>query len=751
MANDDGTLRTFRMINSIIAGMLSLVGSSLLIFTILRSKKKLSIPYRRIIFGICVFDVFQSLGSTTSTFLSPKELHRLSIGNTTTCDIQGLFLTVGAIGVPMYLCSLCTYYFCIIRLNMRKLTFKKIEPYLHAVPILYSLFCGVFALTNQYINNAGLVCYVAPDPITCDIIPDEECTRGEGATQFRLHFLTFPTMAIFVIVCTIMSVITYWVRKLENSRKKYSFPRSTQTSVQLGYQSEASFDGGVEDSHERLSKKKGYQLLGLRIRNAIFFLRSRSSSSSTNNDEGSVHNNIPAEATHSALPTHSVSNRRRRSLRTKDRTTEIGAQAFLYVGSYVISYGFVWTQSLYMVVLKMRPPLAIMVLASIFFPLQGFINMFIYCRPHIVSLQKDFPDEYNWFQAFVRVLKSGGDDPLTPQERRLNSMQMARSRSHHSFKTNNSSNNNNSIEMDNKSGFGLSQDEMSGKRSSTMFTIDSENQSGEESFRRPSYQFKPGYHFDSDYHFKLSKKLDSSESDGGEETNLGIPMGIMDEMAGNENDEMAGNENVMPEVSFLDESSSNCPSSEFDNCRSKSFQPDSREEDLWNGDDSDALHKPPKHANGISTSTTDDGSSENENEVDNGECNCDDVPSVGSVPESLQNIVRGAEQFIDETLDEFLTTAGREENRIDCNDSAEDFDIVTATAASTVTINTPLRNIIDSATTSTTSSTSSHMVDHEETATTDPIAASTTAQRRDDGPMIIDDRDTTIIEEASDA
>ena len=748
MADDDGTLRTFRMINSIIAGILSLVGSSLLIFTILRSKKKLSVPYRRIIFGICVLDVFQSLGSTSSIFLSPKELHihRLSIGNVTTCDIQGLFLTIGAIGVPMYLCSLCTYYFCIIRLNMRKLTFKKIEPYLHTVPILYSLFCGVFALTNKYINNAGLVCYVAPDPITCDIIPEEKCTRGEGATQFRVNFLTFPTMAIFVIVCTTMSVITHWVRKLETRRKKYSFPRSTQSSVQLGYQSEASFDGGVEDPHGRLSKKKGHQLLGLRIKNAIFFWRSPSSSAS--NDEGSARNNIPAEASHSPLPTHSVSNRRRRSHRTTDRTREIGTQAFLYIGSYVVSYGFVWAQQLYNVVLKKPTPLAISVLASIFFPLQGFINMFVYCRPHIVSLQKDFPDEYNWFQAFVRVLKSGGDDPLTPQERRLNSMH--RVRSHHSFQTNNSSNN--PIEMDNNSDFGSShslpglelKDEMFGKRSSTSFRTDSESQSGEEPFRRPSYQFKPGYHFDSNYHFKLSKKLDSSESDGGKENNLGIPMGIMDETT--------GNENTIPEVSVPDESSSNCcPSSEFDNCRSKSFRPNLREEDYWNGDDSDELRKPPQDANGLSTRTTDDSSSDNEVavKVDNGKCNCDDASSVGSVPESLQNIVRGAEQVIDETLDAFLAMAGREENRINCDDNAEDFD--TVTAASTVTINAPLRNIIDTATTSNTSRTCSHIVDHEERTLNQPIAASTTAQRLDDGPVIVDDQDTTTEREASDA
>jgi hypothetical protein len=172
---------------------------------------------------------------------------------------------------------------------------------------------------------------------------------------------------------------------------------------------------------------------------------------------------------------------------------------------------------------------------------------------------------------------------------------------------------------------------------------------------------------------------------------------------------MAGDENVIPEVSFPDESSSNCPNSEFANCRSKSFQPDSREV-LRNGVDSDELRKPPIYVNDISTSTTKNSCNENEDEIDNDECKCDDVSSIGSVPESLENIVRDAEQVIDQSLDEFLTMADRiEEIKIDFDYNAEDFDTVTAT--STATINSALRNIIDSSTTST-SSTGSHIVDH---------------------------------------
>ena len=111
-------------------------------------------------------------------------------------------------------------------------------------------------------------------------------------------------------------------------------------------------------------------------------------------------------------------------------------QALLYVGSYVLSYGFVWAMSIYSLATKMPAPVALRFLSSIFFPLQGFVNIFIYCRPHVVSLRRDFPDDYSWFQAFKRVLKSGGDDPLTSQERRLSSMRRASSARRQSAMTN---------------------------------------------------------------------------------------------------------------------------------------------------------------------------------------------------------------------------------------------------------------------------------------------------------------------------
>ena len=365
---------------ALITSILSLSGSSLLIITILQSKKKLSVPYRRIIFGTSVFDLFQSAGLASQILMAPKGITRWSIGNTTSCEINGFFFAVGGNTIPYYLCSLCIFYFCIIRLNMKTHTFQRIEPFLHALPIIYGFFIGIYALANKYLNyfGASSLCYLSATPPTCEMIPDQECTRGEGAMKFRIFFCDLPAMIIFVIICFIMAVIAYSAYKIEKRNQRYLISSS------------------LSDSEHRSS---------LRI-----FSSKLSSTLKTILQINEVHDKNNDDGLEQAPSSTAVSNQTRRKLELDtSRTRETNKQALLYVGSYVLTYGLPVTQSFYVYTTKKDPPIALFYLMNIFLPMQGFINIFIYCRPHIVSLRKRYPDEYTWFQAFKVVLKSGGD------------------------------------------------------------------------------------------------------------------------------------------------------------------------------------------------------------------------------------------------------------------------------------------------------------------------------------------------------
>eukprot|EP00534_Pseudo-nitzschia_fraudulenta_P007193 CAMPEP_0201175518 /NCGR_PEP_ID=MMETSP0851-20130426/102026_1 /ASSEMBLY_ACC=CAM_ASM_000631 /TAXON_ID=183588 /ORGANISM="Pseudo-nitzschia fraudulenta, Strain WWA7" /LENGTH=87 /DNA_ID=CAMNT_0047458703 /DNA_START=20 /DNA_END=280 /DNA_ORIENTATION=+ len=86
-------------------------------------------------------------------------------------------------------------------------------------------------------------------------------------------------MAIFIVVCSVMAIITYTVKKTELRQRRYLFPRSCQHSL-----SESSVDGQVEESNE--------QQKGRGIINVLFHSRSQPSAITDPKDDD---NTIPAE------------------------------------------------------------------------------------------------------------------------------------------------------------------------------------------------------------------------------------------------------------------------------------------------------------------------------------------------------------------------------------------------------------------------------------------------------------------------
>lgn len=81
-------------VTSAIAGSLSSAASATIIVMILRSPTKLSSPFRRIIFGMSVYDVFQSISALLSLFLSPAGEKWGAFGNDGTCAFSGFFFQV---------------------------------------------------------------------------------------------------------------------------------------------------------------------------------------------------------------------------------------------------------------------------------------------------------------------------------------------------------------------------------------------------------------------------------------------------------------------------------------------------------------------------------------------------------------------------------------------------------------------------------------------------------------------------------
>lgn len=97
--------------------------------------------------------------------------------------------------------------------------------------------------------------------------------------------------------------------------------------------------------------------------------------------------------------------------REKSDEEKAAIHALLYMGTFFICYIF----SIVARIVKAsnsEEPFVLAFLTRTMVPLQGFLFIMVYCRPNVLSLRKNNPEQYSRLKAFWMVLKSGGDqDP----------------------------------------------------------------------------------------------------------------------------------------------------------------------------------------------------------------------------------------------------------------------------------------------------------------------------------------------------
>jgi len=252
----------------VISGFLSIMGSVTIVVMMLRSiGRRLSSTYGRLIFGMSCMDIMQSLAYCFSTLPSPRgsDLPWASYGTTLTCSIQGWFLFTGGVGTTIYYCSLCIYY--VLRIAKRGITEStiknKVEPFLHFLPLMYSITVGVFLGISKNLNNAGTVCWIAPLPLNCLQLDEVECIRGKDAYHYRIMLQGVPIIIVFFIVVICMMILICTVDRQANRIETYQRNRThvpVTSSVQQNRRRE-SFSGPRISS--MIQQKEDTRLQGL--------------------------------------------------------------------------------------------------------------------------------------------------------------------------------------------------------------------------------------------------------------------------------------------------------------------------------------------------------------------------------------------------------------------------------------------------------------------------------------------------------
>ena len=192
------------------SGGLSCISSAFIIYVILRSERKLSTIYHRLMFAMSCTDIMGSVAMGLTTLPMPREVSfhgwdGTKLGNIQTCEAQAFFFTFGIFAMFTYNITLCSYYTCAIAFKMKEDRIKKrVEPLFHMIPLLAGLTASVPPLFMQMYNPTGWDAW-------CTVAPNNELGRGvDIRVDIFVKSLILRMIAIMILAVIICFILIIW-------------------------------------------------------------------------------------------------------------------------------------------------------------------------------------------------------------------------------------------------------------------------------------------------------------------------------------------------------------------------------------------------------------------------------------------------------------------------------------------------------------------------------------------------------------
>eukprot|EP00591_Stephanopyxis_turris_P004904 CAMPEP_0195510654 /NCGR_PEP_ID=MMETSP0794_2-20130614/3236_1 /TAXON_ID=515487 /ORGANISM="Stephanopyxis turris, Strain CCMP 815" /LENGTH=162 /DNA_ID=CAMNT_0040638121 /DNA_START=170 /DNA_END=655 /DNA_ORIENTATION=+ len=139
---------------------LSIMGSGWIIWEVLRNDQKQSMINYRLLLGMSIYDIFQSLAYFMSSWAVPVGTERAygAAGTTGTCTAQGFFMQMG-VATLSYNMFIALYYFLYVRFDLTKRSLERIEVAMHVLSFLIPFISCVLVLEDQAFNFAFGMCW----------------------------------------------------------------------------------------------------------------------------------------------------------------------------------------------------------------------------------------------------------------------------------------------------------------------------------------------------------------------------------------------------------------------------------------------------------------------------------------------------------------------------------------------------------------------------------------------------------------
>ena len=380
-----------------ISAALSLVGASYIIFDILSSQTRRSRIKNRLLVGMSVCDfTFCFMGPILGLIMVPQSTGGTGYGTQLTCDIQGFFYSAGDAASAAYNVVLSITYLLIVKYNYSEEKLKRIQPLLHAYPLLATvLISSGFPLKgfNRPPESDVLWCSFLPmESSSCDdddgggggggVANDNDTSLNTTSTNTTMCsisrrgsetasidiILFFAAIASICIICICMYLLYRTVLQREISRERFRFQPSSPPPPAT--------TAGV--------------------------LPTTSS--------------VETESPHQQQTNRPLSEAMRR-------------QGLWYSGAFLL---WVLPWIVYKVVVEfINPPIWFKGIVAATLPSMGWLNALVYCRPRFLAYRRAHP-ESNWIQSFKStILRQNVPNNLTRGQQRQETPIAAASTSRH--------------------------------------------------------------------------------------------------------------------------------------------------------------------------------------------------------------------------------------------------------------------------------------------------------------------------------
>eukprot|EP00980_Cylindrotheca_fusiformis_P004730 scaffold1007_cov142-Cylindrotheca_fusiformis.AAC.1 len=345
------------------AGLLSAIGSSLILFDIFvvsrkRNRNRKLTMLHQLLCGMSFFDFFSSIANMFSTLPLPDYRYFESTssrmptaiygakGNSATCTAQGFFLQLGYTSA-FYNLLLTVYYVLVIKKGMRETQLQSLKYWFH-VPTLLAGFGLAFAGIPYY-TNIFMFCHIPPSVEVSSWWTaggaSESVSYTDAASNGLLTvFLIVPISIVFIVGGVNMIVIYLHVRKQDRTANRW----------RMGHRLAQNFaddprSGQPSSSWSKLSRR----------------------------------NTMPREV----APSNRLSN-------------EVWWQAVFYMGSFLMAWPIYFYGTLN--TLDEWEIFSFWIACCAMYPLQGFWNAIVFFRPRLfdyfrkkIRQRKPIPQEKN--------------------------------------------------------------------------------------------------------------------------------------------------------------------------------------------------------------------------------------------------------------------------------------------------------------------------------------------------------------------